>query len=61
MATEKKSSVTVAAKQPSRWRVGLQFTAEARTVEVTEDQLKLIEADPLLAIVITPAEDKKAK
>jgi hypothetical protein len=50
-ATEK---IWVVSKQESRMRAGFQFTREARDVEVTEDQFKLIVGDPLLAIVPPP-------
>ena len=56
--------ITVVAKQPSRMRAGLAFTAEPREVEVTEAQAKAIAEDPLLAIVPTkdkPDKDKKDK
>lgn len=58
--------LTVVAKQPSRWRAGINFTAEPQTVEVTEKQAKAIAEDPLLAIIepaaVEPAAgDKKPK
>ena len=63
MASEKTlKKITVVAKQPSRWRAGLAFGAEPSTVEVTAEQLAMIEADPLLAVVATPSdEDDKGK
>ena len=46
--------VTVVAKQAmGRCRAGFQFTQEPREVAVTEDQLAMIQADPVLAIVST--------
>ena len=62
--TEPTSTLTVVAKQPSRMRAGMAFTAEPRLVEVTEAQAKAIAEDPLLAIVPTkdrPDKDKKDK
>lgn len=50
-ATEK---VWVVAKQPQRMRAGFAFTTQAIEVDVTEEQLKLIAGDPLLAIVPPP-------
>lgn len=50
-ATEK---VWVVAKQDSRMRAGHQFTREAREVELTEDQLKAVASDPMLAFVPPP-------
>ncbi len=50
-ATEK---VWVVAKQEKRMRAGFLFTREAREVEATEEQLKLIAADPMLAFVPPP-------
>lgn len=49
----------VVAKQPQgRFRAGLQFTTEPREVEITAEQLKMIEADPVLTVMstISPAE-----
>lgn len=55
------NKITVVAKQEKgRMRAGLHFTMQARTVEVTDEQLEMIEADPYLAIVPTPKEDKSA-
>lgn len=67
MSTEKKLSITVVAKQPSRWRAGMQFTSAPKAVEVTEAQHEAIKADPLLAIVADAdesegdADDRKRK
>ena len=47
-------TIWVVAKQESRMRAGFQFTREPRSVDVTEEQLKLILADNLLAIVPPP-------
>ena len=44
----------VVAKQAQRMRAGLAFGKEPRQVELTEDQYKAIEADPLLAFTAPP-------
>lgn len=50
-----KSMVTVVAKQEKgRMRAGLRFTMSPATVEVTQEQMTMIEADPYLAIVPNP-------
>lgn len=51
---DKLTKVTVVAKQPSRWRAGLQFTQEPTEVEVTDEQLEAIRSDALLAVVDAP-------
>ena len=42
---------TVTARQPVRWRSGMQFGAEPRDVELTQEQAEAIFDDPLLVIV----------
>ncbi len=52
---EKTTSIWVKTMQAGgRMRAGLQFTIEAREVDVTEAQLAMIENDPYLAIVMPP-------
>jgi hypothetical protein len=51
----KLNKVWVVAKQPEgRWGAGMQFTQEPREVELTDEQLKQIEADPVLQLVMPP-------
>jgi hypothetical protein len=59
--TEATSTITVIARQKSRWRCGMEFTAEPREAEVTEAQARAIADDPLLAIVPAREKDKKDK
>lgn len=61
MANEKKTEITVTAAQDSRWRAGLNFTREPRTVEVTDAQLDVIKADPRLVIITPDDEDGGTK
>ncbi len=52
----------VAKQAQGRFRAGFQFTTEPREVEVTAEQLKMIEADPVLSVLSTvlPAETPAA-
>ena len=57
---QKTEKITVVAKQAKGfWRAGLFFSNEPTTVDVTEDQRKTIEAEPMLAVVPNPKEEKK--
>jgi hypothetical protein len=58
--TEATEKVWIVAKQDSRMRCGQQFTREAREAELTEEELKQIIADPMLAIVPSPEALAKA-
>ena len=56
----KNETITVIAKQKEgRWRAGFRFTVDPSEVEVTEDQKKAIEGDPLLSIVPNTQKEKK--
>ncbi len=56
------TTVWVLAKQPQgRWKAGLQFTPEPREVEVTDEQLELIAADPVLQVLSAPKAQADAK
>lgn len=50
-AAPRKTALRVRAKQPRRFRAGLEFSSEPRNVSVTAAQREAIEADPVLEII----------
>lgn len=54
------ATVSVTSRQPSRMRIGQTFTGEPTVIEVSEEELDALKADPQLVVADAPKEAKKA-
>lgn len=54
------ATVSVTSRQPSRMRIGRAFTGEPTVIEVTEDEIEALMADPQLVVVEATKDAKKA-
>lgn len=41
------------------YRLGKKFTREAQEIEVTDKELKILQAEPKLVVMVMPEEEKK--
>lgn len=48
------ATVSVTSRQPSRMRIGKTFTGEPSVIEVTQDELDALKADPQLVVTDAP-------
>lgn len=48
------TKVRVVGPAQGRWRIGMQFTREGKTIDVTEDELIALNADPDLVVIENP-------
>ena len=54
------ATVSVTSRQPSRMRIGKTFTGEPSVIDVTQDELDALKADPQLVVTDPPKDVKKA-